>query len=261
MSDIDIQPIIAAAEAGGAVLNKYFGKSLKTTQKSIAVDLVTEADVESEQAVIKILEKAFPNFNIAGEESGLTNHGSDYTFSIDPLDGTNNFVAGLPLFSVSIGLLKNDQVIAGAIHHPIIGDTYYAEAGKGAYLDGVKLAVNRESAFGRATIAYTEGYSEDWSAIIHFIHGVTDKGVKKFLNTWSATLDFCLLASGRIEGMVNNGTELHDYAAGLLIAREAGAVITDFSGQPIKNDRMNKFVVSNNTFIHQELLEIVKDYQ
>ena len=130
---IDIYKIIIAAESGGEVIKKYFGRVLELEQKSIAGDVRTRADTEAEEIILSTLQKDFPTFNIYSEEAGNIDKKSEYTFVLDPLDGSNNFVLGIPVFCVSIGLLKGKEIIAGVIYHPILKDIYFAEKGEGAY--------------------------------------------------------------------------------------------------------------------------------
>ena len=253
---IDIESIIQAAKAGGEVLRKYFGQSLETTQKTIASDFQTKADTESEAAILPIIQAAFPTATIFSEEAGWIKRDPRLTFYIDPLDGTNNFVLGIPNFCVSIGLFDGDEIIAGVIYHPILDLVYSAEKGKGAFLDGVRLQVNKIADMTKASVCNDQGYGavSDDTAITKALYALD---AKRVVMNWSGALDFCLLASGRVEGMVQNGLQIHDFAAGKLIAREASAKITDFAGQP-EQDTNRFFLVSNGTAIHERLVEVMK---
>lgn len=250
--------MIDAAQAGGAVLKKYFGESLETAQKTTASDFRTKADLESEDAILSMLEQDFPDYSIFSEERGHVDKHSAYTFIIDPLDGTNNFVLGLPNFSVSIGLLHGNDIVAGAITCPMIDNVYYAEKGSGSFCDGKKIQVNAESDITKATICHNCSYETHYSGEEAVTRGLNTKNAKRVMASWCPTFDFCMLASGRIEGIVNNNSELYDFAAGKLIAREAGALITDFHGNPEENDRNQRFIASNGTTIHSHLAEVVR---
>lgn len=260
MVNIDITKIIQAAENGGREVNKYFGDVLKINEKSTLSDFRTKADTESEKAILSVLKSEFPDFNILSEETGVIDKNSEYTFIIDPLDGTNNFVLGIPNFSISIALMKNDELILGVVHIPILGQTYYAQKGKGAYLNDRKLSVNSEQDMKRVTISYTCGYinSRDFSQKLQ--KKLDDFPIKRVLTMWSPAVDLCLLASGKIEAIINNANEIYDFAAGKIIAREAGAVITDFEGNKDVEDRSNVFIVSNTKNIQQNLIVILKNF-
>ncbi|NQU99128.1 MAG: inositol monophosphatase [Parcubacteria group bacterium] len=247
--------IIKAAKEGGKVLSKYFGKNLKTERKSTKADLRTVADTESEKAILKILKKEFPEYNIWSEERDYIDKKSEYTFVIDPLDGSMNFITGIPYFSVSIALLKNDEPIIAVVYNPTTNDIYYAEKNKGAYLNNKKISVNSESDIEKCSVVYITGYEHPRSYFPKLVSNLDKLKIKRVLVMWSVALDFCLFSQGKIEAIVHNGSELYDRVAGVLIAREAGALVTDFKGNnEFKGD---KFLVTNGTGIHNKLLKIV----
>lgn len=243
--------------AGGKVTKKYFGKVLELEGKSRPADFRTKADLESEKAILKVLEKAFPTYNIISEEAGEIDKKSEYTFVIDPLDGTNNFVLGIPYFSVGIGLMKGNEVIFGVIYNPILKNIYFAEKGKGSFLNNKKISVNKEADIenGTFSVIISPSGSHDYSTKV--IGELYNKDAKRVLRNWSALLDFCLLASGKTEGMIVGGAYLHDFISGKLIANEAGALVTDFNGIIEKDDRNDTFLISNGTKIHQEILNVL----
>jgi len=252
----NITSIILAAEAGGKIIKQYFGQVLDIEEKTTISDFRTKADTESEKAILQIITKKFPQYNILSEESGFVDNKSECTFIIDPLDGSNNFVLGIPNFSISIGLLKGDKAVVGVIHVPVLNHTYYAQEGKGAFLNKTRLHVNNESDIKRTTVSYTCGYVNSSDYEEGLIHKLNTVGIKRLLQYWSPAIEYCLLASGKMEAIINNKNEIYDYTAGKVIAREAGALITDFQGKPEKSDRESIFIASNGTNIHQELLQI-----
>jgi myo-inositol-1(or 4)-monophosphatase len=256
----DIQKMIAAARAGGAVLKNYFGQSLETIEKSMASDFRTKADLESEEAVLGMLIADFPDYNIYSEEMGRVDKHSDYTFVVDPLDGTNNFSLGIPNFSVSVGLMKGEELVAGVIYAPMIDQVFSAVKGQGAFQDGIRLHVSRESTMQRSTLSNCCSYSTPPPQATQRVKELYERGAKRVTNNWSPAFDFCLLANGRLEGMIVRDIELYDFAAGKLIALEAGATCTDFQGQPEPTDKNIRFVMSNGTAIHNILLEIAQNY-
>jgi len=249
--------IINAAEKGGKVLADLFGTHMKIEEKLTVADLRTDADVESEKAILNVLERDFPEYNIRSEESGTKDKGSDYTFVVDPLDGSNNFVLGIPNFSVTIALLKGDTVVSAVIHDPILKHTYHAEKGKGAWQDETRIHVNDENDIHRASVAYTCGYKGHEEFTKRIIVGLYNKKIKRTLMNWSPALDYCLLASGKIEAMIAIGKEPHDCLVGKLVIKEAGGMITDFEGNEEKSDDNETFIASNGTAIHEEVRSIV----
>ncbi len=261
MEHKDLQILIEAAHAGGKVLRKYFGKILKIVEKSTVADFQTQADVESEKTILKILKSKFPTYNIISEEEGKTYNDSDYTIVIDPLDGTNNFVLGLPIFSVSIGLLYKGEAVAGVVYQPIIDQTYYATKGGGAYLDGTQIMVNKIVEPSKLNIIYTCAYTVGRDYLARLMSTFIRSKHKRILMNWSAAFEYCMIASGKAESMVTDGVELHDFAAGKLIALEAGAKIIDFTGKEEKDYKNNKFIVSNTEEINKFVCDLLKPSQ
>jgi len=250
--------IIKAVKAGGDITKKYFGKVLKIEGKSIPADFRTKADLESEQVIIKILSKSFPKYNIISEEVGEINRGSEYTFHVDPLDGTNNFVLGIPYFSVSIGLTKGEEILFGAIYNPILDNMYCAQKGRGAYLNGKRIQVNKESDIKNSSVSVVVAFDCPDGYESEVLNKIYTKDAKRILTNWSVALDLCLLATGKIEGIIIKEIHLWDFCAGKLIAKEAGAMITDFEGALEKNEKSATFLITNGTKIHKEILEILK---
>lgn len=257
--NITIDHVIEAARAGGNVLRQYFGTSLEIIEKSMASDMKTRADMESEQVIRGVLERYYPEVNFQLEETGVHDKGSEYTFVVDPLDGTHNFVTGIPNFTISIALLKGKEIVAGVIYVPVIDQMYWAETGGGAFHNGKAIRVGSESVMNRSTIAYTQGYAETrdfWVALQGNLY--LDQKVARLLLTWAPTYDYCLLASGKIEAMINNHNELHDYAAGKLIAWEAGALLTDFTGNPQNVVVGDQFLLCNGEKMRDQIVEGIR---
>ncbi len=250
--------IIKAAKAGGKITKKYFGKVLEIEGKSTPADFRTKADLESEKAIIKILTKAFPKYNIISEEAGEMNKNSECTFIIDPLDGTNNFVLGIPYFSTGIGLMKNNETIFGVIYDPILKNIYFAEKGIGAYFNGNRINCNEEKDIKNATVSVVVSYDCPAAYESKVIADLNTKNVKRILKNWSCLLDLCLLASGKLEYVIFYDCQLYDFIPGKLIAKEAGASVSDFNGRNESNDKNNTFLASNGVKIHQEILSLLK---
>lgn len=253
----DYEKIIEAAHAGGKIVKKYFGVALEKDEKSTAADFRTKADLESEKAILEILEKNFPDYSIHSEETGFIDKESEYCFFVDPLDGTNNFSIGIPNFTVSIALFYQDEVIFGVIYQPILNETFWAEKDGGAYRDSEKIRVNDEADLRQTTIGHACGYIHDAKELLGIQERLREGAkIKRWLENWSVAYDFCLLAMGRIEAAIERDNDIYDFAAGRIIAREAGATITDFSGKP-DTDKNTIFLATNGR-IHNELLGIIK---
>lgn len=255
--DINIDKIITAAQKGGDEVKKLFGGCQKVHQKSIALDFRTKADLESEKKIIKILTEDFPDVNILSEEKGFLDRKSEYTFIIDPLDGTSNFILGIPNFSVSIALLEEKKIIAGVVNNPILNQIYCARRGKGAYLNNKRIKVNSQKNISNINLAYDCDYGHYFEKKLRdLIKNLERENVKRFLINMSPALDLCRLAEGKIECFINNGNEIYDYAAGKLIVKEAGGIVTDFFGNKEDDERNRFFLASNGMAIQKKVVEI-----
>lgn len=253
----EVETLHEALESAGSVLMDFFGKQLERTYKSNSADFRTQADVAAEEILIAAIERSFPQYNIVAEEHGEMGKGSPYTFVIDPLDGTNNFVLGIPAFVSNVALMKGEETVYGVVHHPVTGDTYHATRGEGAFLNGSPIRVNDEARKENSTVSYYCNYTTPKERVVQFKSTLLRLGFQRSLDLWAPGFCFCGLACGRLEAVINDGTELYDYAAGKLIAREAGARITDFHGNSGVEDANEIFLLSNGTSIHDFLVQEV----
>ena len=217
------------------------------------IDLVTEADLASEREIISIVRAAFPDHGILAEESGETGAPSSARWIIDPLDGTTNFAHGLGNFSVSIAFALEGELQVGVVYNPVSGELFEAEAGAGAFLNGRKIAVSRQDHLEDSLLATGFPYTiretlsplvERFSLVLGAAQGVRRLG--------SAALDLCFVACGRFDGFWEEHLKPWDTAAGTLILREAGGIVTDFSNSPFEV-RMQEILATNGR-IHGEML-------
>ena len=246
---------IAAAVNGGKVLTEHFGK-LTSIRKKEAIDLVTEADLKSEAAIIDTIAQTFPDHAILAEERG-TQEGSDSRWIIDPLDGTTNFVHNLPLFCVSIAFSQGRDVSAGFVLAPLLGELFVGLKGEGAQLNGAPISVSTTATLTDSLLV--TGFPYDHQTIFEPLmvrFGRCLSAVQGVRRLGSAALDLCYVACGRFEGFWEQHLKPWDTAAGFLIAAEAGARTTVFSGAPyfIEADE----IVSTNNVIHDDLLNLLE---
>jgi len=206
-------------------VEKFKSRSFKYETKSTDIDIVTEVDQRSEQFLIDGLTKEFPEFGFLAEESGEQSIDSDYIWVIDPLDGTTNFSVGVPVFAISVALQKHGESVIGAVYIPLTDDMYTSIKGSGAYKNNKKIEVNKAMSLRESVIATGFPYDraestvnnvEEFSKVVTKVKGIRRLG--------AAAYDFCLLAEGVFAGYWEFGLKPWDYAAGLLIASEAGAV-------------------------------------
>ena len=255
---MDMEPIkrvgIAAAIKGGQVLKERYGR-LRSVRKKGAIDLVTDADTQAEAVIIDTLSAAFPDHGILAEESGK-HDGSGGRWIIDPLDGTTNFAHCLPLFSVSIAFAQEDTLLAGFVLAPLLGELFVGIKDQGAQLNGSPISVSSTATLGDSLLVTGFPYDHPTfldSLMSRFSRCLTaTQGVRRL---GSAALDLCYVACGRFDGFWEQHLKPWDTAAGVLIAAEAGARTTVFSGAPYSIDRDE--IVSTNGTIHDELLSIL----
>jgi myo-inositol-1(or 4)-monophosphatase len=246
---------IAAAYKGGSVLQSYRGR-VSIVNKKGAIDLVTEADTGSEKAIIETISNAFPDHAILAEESGLKEGEKDFTWIVDPLDGTTNFAHQLDLFSISIAFAVEKDIVIGIVLVPTTGELFTAMKGHGAALNGRPVKVSDAETVSESLLV--TGFPYD-KITIH------DPLIKRFSNCLkasqgirrlgSAALDLCFVACGRFDGFWEQNLKPWDTAAGVLIAEEAGAVITDFSNRSFTIDKKEILVTNGN--IHKEMLSLL----
>lgn len=253
-----IKEVIKAAKLGGKQLNKYFGESIEIFNKSTLADFRTTADLASEKVILRELLKHFPNFNYFLEEKGWIKNNSEYTFIIDPLDGTNNFFLGIPNFSISIALQQGKKIILGVIYNPVLDKVFYAEYGKGAFLNNKRLKTSKTQDLKPAAITYTCGYKTKWLALEKLIKITGKIEIKRLMTNWSPALDYCLLASGKTDSIICNGNDIYDNAAGKIIVKEAGGIITKFNGAKEDDELSTFFVASGNKILHKKVLKMCR---
>lgn len=255
---MDIEKIkqvgIAAACEGGKVLRKHFG-NLRSIRKKGAIDLVTDADVQSEAVIIDTIARTFPGHGILAEESGAR-AGSGGRWIIDPLDGTTNFAHHLPLFCVSIAFAVEDDILAGFVLAPLLEELFVGVKNQGAQLNGTPISVSTTPTLVDSLLVtgFPYDHRAGFDAMINrFARGLTaTQGVRRL---GSAALDLCYVANGRFDGFWEQHLKPWDTAAGTIVAAEAGARTTVFSGAPYAIDQDE--IVSTNGIIHDELLNLL----
>jgi myo-inositol-1(or 4)-monophosphatase len=246
-----IDPMQSMAREAGALLMRYFDQQVKIEYKAEA-DLVTIADRESEALILGRIRAQFPTHDVMGEEGTRIESGSDYKWYVDPLDGTTNFAHGFPVFCVSLGVHFRGRAAAAVIYDPTRDEMFTAELGQGASLNGKPIHVSATSRLADCLIGTGfPSQKRHKNPNIHFYHQLTLRthGVRR---AGSAALDLCNVASGRFDGFWEFNLNPWDTAAGVLIAEEAGARITDFSGGPFQLD--SRETLASNGLVHDALL-------
>ncbi|AAU38336.1 SuhB protein [[Mannheimia] succiniciproducens MBEL55E] len=224
--------IRAARKAGNVIAKSYERRDdIQTTLKS-ANDYVTNVDKAAEQAIIDVIRTSYPDHTIITEESGaLEGKDSDIQWVIDPLDGTTNFVKGLPHFSVSIAIRVKGRTEVGVVYDPIRNELFTAVRGEGAKLNDLRLRVDAKRELEGAILATGFPFKQARHMPLHFaVMNSLIESCADFRRTGSAALDLCYVAANRVDGFFEIGLKPWDCAAGDLIVREAGGLVTDYNG-------------------------------
>lgn len=236
------------SRSAGKILMGDFGKAAKQTRKKDG-SFVTETDFKADSYITGEIKKRYPDHSILSEESGRSDTGSEYMWIIDPLDGTHNFMFGLPLFGVSVALARKEKVIAGAIYLPFFDWLFHATKGDGALMNGKKIRVserNERGAFiGHSSKSIRPG---DIERLIGIGLKIRMLGV--------ATANFSWIAQGMIDAYVTRSDQPHDIAAGCLLVEEAGGRVTEIDGRPWSI--WSKNLIASSGRFHEKLIEALK---
>jgi len=258
MEDNFLKVAKQAALEAGRVIKKHSGKDHKLNIKNNDVsNFATIADLEAEDVVIKIISQNFPNHNIIAEESGRVNNSSNYMWVIDPLDGTIAFNAKIPYFTVSIGLLKDNQPLIGVLNQVEAGELYWASKGRGAYVNGRRIKVSKVSELERAMFGVDFGHRVSrQNKLDVFIKPLMYK-VSYLFSLGSDAAILGLLSKGNLDVFATEGW-VWDFAAGAIIVKEAGGEITDLEGKELDWTKERLNIVASNGLIHDQILEALK---
>lgn len=249
----------AATEAGKIIKENFSGEYGFESKEDITSNIVTEIDTRAESRIIEIIKADFPDHGILSEEIGGIDEKAEVKWVIDPIDGTINFAHSIPLCCVSIGIERNGEIIMGAVYNPMMDELFFAEKGQGAFLNDKKILVSKRDNFELSL--FVTGFPYD-NTKNNYSLDTFRKIVKMNIplrRLGSAALDICWVACGRFEGFWEYDLKPWDVAAGYIIAKEAGASVTDFS-----NNDMSIYggeILTTNGLIHDKLLGIIKGAQ
>ena len=235
--------MIKASEKASKVLIRDFGELEKLqVSKKGPKDFVTNADIKAEKIIIEELKKARPNYSIISEENGIEkNKDKSNTWIIDPIDGTINFLHGIPHFAISIALQFNNEIVSGLIFDPIKNELFYAEKNNGAFFNNQRIRVSKKNNINECLFA---------------IGKIKNKPDLTYRRSGCAALDMAYVASGRYDGYFQNNLNLWDIAAGIIIIKEAGGIINDID----LNNTENIKVLASSTEINTKFIEKIDNF-
>ena len=221
-------------------------------------DFVTASDKKVEKILIDELQKARPKYSILSEEIGEINNDQSFKWIIDPIDGTANFLHGIPHFAISLGLEYEKEIICGIIYDPIKDEMFTAEKGNGSYVNNKRMRVSSRSKL-KDCIIFTGGPkmgSADQEISLKEYNLFSSKVLTPIRKLGSASLDMAYVAAGRCDGFWQRNLKYWDIAAGIILVKEAGGFVTDFQGE---NQYMqNKTILVTNSKINEEMIEVLK---
>mgnify|MGYP001406318073 CR=1 FL=1 len=236
--------IIKASEKASKILIRDFGEieNLQVSKKGPS-DFVTNADMKAEKIIIEELKKARPNFSIISEENGVEeNKDKNNTWIIDPIDGTVNYLHGIPHFAISIALKSYDEIVSGLIFDPIKNEIFFAEKNSGAFFNNHRIRVSKKNEINDCLFATGGKHKKQLDL--------------QYRKCGSAALDMAYVAAGRYDGYFENDLNLWDIAAGIVLIKEAGGIINEIDLSKTKN----LDVIASTPDIHQKLLKKINNF-
>ena len=259
LSSANINVLVKACRKAAKTLIRDFGEieKLQVSLKGPG-DFVTASDKKVEKILIDELQKARPSYSILSEEIGLIKNDEEFKWIIDPIDGTANFLHGIPHFGISIGLEQNKEIICGIIYDPIKDEIFTAEKGNGSYLNNQRMRVSARSKLNNCII-FTGGpklSANNRELALEEYKKFSSKVFIPIRKMGSASLDMAYVAAGRCDGFWQRGLNYWDIAAGIILVKEAGGFVTDFEG----NNKYieNKTILATNSRISEEMIEVLK---
>jgi len=254
MNEFKKVAVQAAKKSGKMLLREYKNFDRNKIKFKSHYEIVTRADLMSEEIIISLIKDNFPHHAVLAEESGQSKNQSDYLWIIDPLDGTTNFSMHNPLWSISIGLVKNNEFLLGLVYAPFMDEMFVAEKDKGASLNGKKIKVSK---------------NKSGKILNTFCHGTKEKDIKRAIRYYqkqklealdcrqmgSAAIELAFVATGRTESFLAPGARDWDVAAGVLLVWEAGGIVTDFKGEEWKIGSGD--ILASNGYVHREILRVI----
>ena len=242
----------SVAKEMGKIQLKNFRKNLKVIRKS-PKDFVSNVDLECQNISYELLRKDFQYEILSEEKKTQDEIETELFWIIDPVDGTHNYISGLPNFGVSIALATKKEFLLGVIYLPYFDEMYYAVKNQGAFMNDEKIQVSKNNDLEKSMITFDNQFYLNKKSFDVYKKIVDSCFTTRILG--SAVYDFCLIASGKVDARVWNNTKVFDFAAGLTIVNEAGGKLTDFNGNEITLNSHD--ILASNSFVHQELLTVI----
>lgn len=242
-------------EAGELVLEK-FGKTGVEYTKKTDLDVVTKADLASEQYLLQKINEEYPSHRVLSEESGLSNEEHEYTWVVDPVDGTANFANHTPVFAVMVGVMKDEEMIMSAIYFPVVDEMFYAEKGEGAYLNGMEISCSSHSTVQGSKLVMVSFHTP---LLRKTFSTLAESQEDMHILIWSfvcSALAFSQVSCGRADLHIAGNGNIWDIAPGILLCEEAGCEVSFLDGSPYEPGKEGVLVVSN-PLLREDVLHLI----
>jgi len=243
----------------GLLIKNKFDHLTEINIKGDFGDVVTEADYLAEDILVKAIQQNFPSHQIRSEELGMLGEESDWLWLIDPLDGTNNFVIGLPVIAVSVTLMYRRHAVLGIVYEPFTDRLYASSINKGAYCNNKQITIKESTDLFKGTIGWIQGHKVQNNPQAVKLKNYIDHKFKRMIRLWAPTIQWCMLAKGDIDGIILYNSEGEDLYSGLLMVKEAGGCVIDFNGHEFNGMVDEPYIIACHPQHKEQLLSIVKE--
>lgn len=235
---------ISSAYEAGKLVRERFGTLYAYEEKDEYGDIVTEVDHLAESIILNKIRRVFPDHRIRSEEFGENDLSSDWLWLVDPLDGTNNFAVGMPLFGISITLAYKGNPVLAVIYEPVIDRLYVSSLGEGTLCNAVPVQMNRAKAFIKARVGWIQGHAvQNEHRAVKLRHYI-DVNTKRMMRLWAPTLQWTMLARGDLDAIIVYNSEGEDLYSGILMVKEAGGVVFDYEGNPFTGINEQPYLIA-----------------
>lgn len=243
----------------GNIAKDRFDQSYSIEEKDDFGDVVTEVDHLAEEVILKELSRVFPDHRIHSEEAGDNGLDSDWLWMIDPLDGTNNFAIGFPVFSVSITLLYKREPVLGVIYEPMVNRLFISRLNGGFICNNKILKIKKNENVNRLTVGWIQGHAvQNDEKAVRLRHHI-DLNSKRMMRLWAPTIQWCMLAKGDIDGIILYNSEGDDLYSGILMVKEAGGIVVDFHGNEFTGMNSEPYLIACHPDHKHHFIQMVKE--
>lgn len=250
---------IRVVREAGQLAKGKFDLVAEVQSKDEFGDVVTEVDYMAEEVIVRPIREAFPSHQVHSEEAGILGEESDWLWLIDPLDGTNNFAIGLPVFAASITLMYRREPVLGVVYEPMTDRLFVSAAGEGTSCNGRPIRAKAIPDIVRGNIGWIQGHGVQNDSRAVRLRQFIDTRFKRMLRLWAPTLQWCMLAKGDLDGIVLYNSEGDDLYSGILMVKEAGGIVMDFDGNPFAEMNEEPYLIACHPEHRESFLRLVQE--